>query len=415
MVAAKKVESEMEDAKDKVRARLSAASEVTDGSKELGDQITRLMATLTRAEQGTCSASTPNSPRHRGHGKGQMDRNTPVCPSSHIVQTVLGQSTSTCSSSAASRVTTASQSRESTQAPTGALGNGQNMKDPNALQCFRCQGWGNIARECATPAKLLNKNGGAKGMQSNPLPATVNKHSLPDPEPKPTLLKAARRNGQKQLTPVPFLDPDPIGHLVGHSNEAPVIIDGQEVTALIDLGVPVSSISAQFCKELTLQIQPLGQLLELGGMGGPAIPYLRFVEVNLQIVGIRNYNEDVLLLVIPTMTYSKTVLVMMGTKIIDKALSLMTVGELTKATTTWRQAHFGAVMSGLLQLSCSSSHKSEMTKGATSSSQEGDPVEMWKFQLNDVKGLVHTKQKVTIPSFGTINVWANTSVRGHCT
>ena len=111
MVAARKVESETEDAKDKVGARSSAATEVTDGSKEVGDQITRLMATLTRAELDTCPASIPNSPRHRGHGRGQMDRNTPACPSSHNGQTGLGQNTLACSSSAASRVGTASQSR----------------------------------------------------------------------------------------------------------------------------------------------------------------------------------------------------------------------------------------------------------------------------------------------------------------
>ena len=81
------------------------------------------------------------------------------------------------------------------------------------------------------------------------------------------------------------------------------------------------------------------------------------MEVNLQIPGIKSYNDDVLLLVIPTTTYSKTVLVVVGTKIIDKALNLMTVGELAKATMTWRQAHFGAVMSRSLQLSCSSSGK----------------------------------------------------------
>ena len=227
-------------------------------------------------------------------------------------------------------------------------------------------------------------------------------------------MKAARRKGQQEVTSVPFLNPDPIAHLVGHSNETPVIIDGQEVFALINLGAQVLSISAQFYKELTLQIQPLGRLLELEGTEGAAILYLRFVEVNLQILGIRNYNEHVLLLVIPTMTYSKTVPVMVGTKIIDKALSLMTMGELAKATMTWRQAHFGAVMLASLQLSCSSSDKGKMTKGATSSSQESDSVEMWKFQLNDVKGLVCTTQKVTILPSGTINVWANTSVRGHC-
>ena len=151
---------------------------------------------------------------------------------------------------------------------------------------------------------------------------------------------------------------------IGCSSEAPVIIDGQEVTALIDSGAQVLSISAQFCKELTLQIQPLGQLLELEGTGGAAIPYLRFLEVNLQIPGIRSYKDDVLLSVIPTMTYSKTVPVLVGTKIIDKALSLMTVGELAKATMTWRQAHFGAIISGSLQLSHSSSGKSEETTGA---------------------------------------------------
>ena len=137
MVVAGKVESRMEDAKEKVRARSSIATEVTDSSKELGDQITRLMATLTRAEQSTHPVTTPNSPRHRGCGRGQMDRNTPAHPGSHNGWVGLGQSTSACSASTASRVATASQGR-STQALTGAQGNAQNAKDPNTLQCFKC-------------------------------------------------------------------------------------------------------------------------------------------------------------------------------------------------------------------------------------------------------------------------------------
>ena len=105
---------------------------------------------------------------------------------------------------------------------------------------------------------------------------------------------------------------------------------------------------------------------------------------------------------------------MVGTKIIDKALSLMTAGELAKATMTWTQAHCGAVMLGSMQLSHSNSDESEVTKGATSSSQQGGTVEVQKFLLNDVKGSVHTTQKVTIPPFSTTNVQANTSVKGHC-
>ena len=150
---------------------------------------------------------------------------------------------------------------------------------------------------------------------------------------------------------------------MGHSSEALVVVDGQGTTALKDLGTQVSSVSTKFYKDIVLQIQPLGQLLELKGTGGAAIPYLGFVEVNFQILGIRNYNNDVLLLVIPTMTYSYTVPVMVGSKIIDKALSLMTTGELVKATMMWQLAHFGAVMSGPLQLSHASSEKNRIEEG----------------------------------------------------
>ena len=152
-------------------------------------------------------------------------------------------------------------------------------------------------------------------------------------------------------------------------------------------------------------------MLELEGTWGAVIPYVWFVEVNLQILGIRNCNEDVLLLVILTMSYSEQVPVMIGSKIIDKVL---TMGKLAKVTMTWQQAHFGAVMSGSLQLSHGSSDRNRTGKGAKSSSQEGDSVEVQKFSLDDVKGLVCTTQKVTILLFGTVNVCTSTSVKGHC-
>ena len=41
-------------------------------------------------------------------------------------------------------------------------------------------------------------------------------------------------------------------------------------------------------------------------------------------------------------------------------------------------------------------------------------MEVWKFSLDDIKGPGHTTQKVTVLLFGTINVHASTSVKGHC-
>ena len=110
------------------------------------------------------------------------------------------------------------------------------------------------------------------------------------------------------------------------------------------------------------------------------------------------------------MAYAKKVLFVVGSKIIDKALSCMTVGELAKATVTWQQAHFGEVMSELLQLSCSSSEKLALQD----SSGDSDPVEVRKYQLDGVKGAVCTTQKVTIPPFQTMTVKGNAGVKGHC-
>ena len=41
-------------------------------------------------------------------------------------------------------------------------------------------------------------------------------------------------------------------------------------------------------------------------------------------------------------------------------------------------------------------------------------MEVWKSQLDGVKGAVHTTQKVTIPPFQTVNIKANAGVKGHC-
>ena len=100
---------------------------------------------------------------------------------------------------------------------------------------------------------------------------------------------------------------------------------------------------------MALKVHPLDRLLKLEGSIGAAIPYLGYVEVNLQI---RGYNEGVMLLVILILTYAKKVLVMVGSKSIDRAMEVIMKGELAKATVTWRQVHFSTVMSRSLWLPC---------------------------------------------------------------
>ena len=68
----------------------------------------------------------------------------------------------------------------------------------------------------------------------------------------------------------------------------------------------------------------------------------------------------------------------------------------------------------MLQLSRSSSDKPKQGEELKNFSWENDPVEVWKSQLDGVKGAVCTTQKVTIPPFHTINIKTNASVKGHC-
>ena len=101
MVATHKVESENKEACDKVRPRAAMTTNPGEGTTELGHQMAKLMVALTRAGQGNSPASTPNSPRQRGCGRGWTDRSTPGCPSfqngwTGLGQTTLGHSTSTC-------------------------------------------------------------------------------------------------------------------------------------------------------------------------------------------------------------------------------------------------------------------------------------------------------------------------------
>ena len=186
------------------------------------------------------------------------------------------------------------------------------------------------------------------------------------------------------------------------------------MTALIDLGVQVSSISSGVCECVTLKVHPISRLLELEGTGGSVISYLGYVEVNLQIPGIKGYNEEVLLLVILTMTYSEKVLVMVGSKIIDRAMGMMTKGELVRATVAWKQTHFGAVMSRSLQLPHTDSKGNGEAAKEVTPSPGSDPTASREFCLDDVQGHVHTTQRSTIPPFGTISIHGNTGIQGHC-
>ena len=250
MITACKAESKNEEAHDKVSARSAMTTEPAEGTTGLGNQIAKLMATLTRTGQGNSPASAPNSPGQRGHGRGQTDRNTPGHPSSYNDQTGLGQIASVCSASVRSGTVTTTTGGQGPNTQ-GSKEDTWNMKGPQfppVLQVLRLGPHG---------LGMCHPNKDFKPVQREPskcgppplAPAkTVNSRPLAFPlwpKPKPTTMKVTQKKGWPEVTTVPFLNPDPIAHLVGCSNEAPVIVDGQEMTTLIYSGAQVSSSKLQ--------------------------------------------------------------------------------------------------------------------------------------------------------------------------
>ena len=105
---------------------------------------------------------------------------------------------------------------------------------------------------------------------------------------------------------------------------------------------------------------------------------------------------------------------MVRSKIIDRVMGMMTKGELSRATVTWKQAYYGVGMSGLLQLPHIESRGDEEAGKEVTPSPGSNPRASREFCLDDVQGHGHTTQRVTIPPFGTISIHSSTGIWSHC-
>ena len=202
--------------------------------------------------------------------------------------------------------------------------------------------------------------------------------------------------GRRSKADIKCLNPDPLFRLVGRINEGPVIVEGEEITALIDSGAQVSTVNAEWCKQMGLEIQPLDSLLlEVSGHGGSQIPYLGYVEVNIQFPDIDGFERDELLLVIKQTEYSKKVPVAVGSKIIDRIAKTITKDNIELLTDTWKTACISSLL-------------------ATSSQPEVVPgTKVHTFQLSQVNHSVKCTKNLVIRPFETIHIQGTTRVRGH--
>ena len=76
MVVTQKVESESEETQERVRARAMVTTKPWEGMARLGQQISQLMAALTKTGQVSSPTSVPGSPQECGHGSWHSGRGT---------------------------------------------------------------------------------------------------------------------------------------------------------------------------------------------------------------------------------------------------------------------------------------------------------------------------------------------------
>ena len=272
---------------------------------------------------------------------------------------------------------------------------GRNLKGPDTnasgpfrngappFQCYNCSGWGHRAFECPLP---LNYQRGEDPKKKKGTKSPLGKdHSV-------------EQNKQDQNTKTSELktihdcyhNPDPIARLIGKRNESLIIVDGEEYPGLLDSGAQMSTITITItisqAKKMGLKIQSLESMLDIEGGGGIAIPYIAYVEVNLEIPEIKNY-KDALMMVMNDSRYGNRVPFAIGTIHLHAALEKMTKEEWDKITLPWQS----------IALPIRASKISGMED----------------FSLDSVGGDVKVHKTTILPPFSTTFVKGRSSVKGH--
>ena len=151
-------------------------------------------------------------------------------------------------------------------------GNDQNQHgkpDCSKVKCFQCEEWAHLAQEC--PSTPLNKNWGR--LQTPP--------TCPqDVQPRRGESRKSITSGKSNSEPGYHI-PSPLVWLIGHLNEAMVVVEGVKTMASVNIESQIFTLTEGFCLEFGLTVLLLGVCYVLREQGGHLIPNKGYVEANL--------------------------------------------------------------------------------------------------------------------------------------
>ena len=121
--------------------------------------------------------------------------------------------------------------------------------------------------------------------------------------------------------------------------------------ALLDNGAQVNTIMPRYVQEHSLPVGPITDLMDSKvtcvGLGNSYTRLLGYVIVQVQVDGVRGYDEDQIALIIPDPSqFAKIVPVILGTPTIGQVVNVMKEAEMDALVMPWvnaRVAHLLAM------------------------------------------------------------------------
>ena len=149
----------------------------------------------------------------------------------------------------------------------------------------------------------------------------------------------------------PFLNPDPFQQWYGIENVAKVKINGESRMALLDNGAQVNTIMPRYVNEHSLQVgpitDPMGSKVACVGLGNAYTLLLGYMVIQVQVDGVRGYDEDQIALVILDFSnFATRVPIILQTPTIGQVINVMKEAEMDALAMPWvnaRVAHLLAV------------------------------------------------------------------------
>ena len=129
--------------------------------------------------------------------------------------------------------------------------------------------------------------------------------------------------------------------MIGPANETEVQVEGQSMKALIEPGAQISAIFESMVKILGLPFRQLHTLLHLEGAAGVDVPFLGYTKLRRNILEVKRFDHDCLLMIYPDSKYSQRVPIIIGTLNIDEVLDLAAEEELSSLSEGWKRGVVG--------------------------------------------------------------------------